>query len=262
MKSKAKIIRDVVHGYIPVDDLTEKLINTYNFQRLKDIRQLTAQYVYPSATHNRFEHSLGVMYLAVQAFNSLRPIFQDKGKTPEVLERLSLHFTVAALLHDIGHAPFSHLGEYFYPPEHALTAAIQSKIRNIEYTKVHDLFSNDAPKSAKHELMSCYVILSKYQTILQQQILKRRSPLKKTFPGAFVDWDNSARKRPPGFIVTGASPEKYEMYMRRQIWRAKNVYNSEFLFINAWNEWAEGTYLEPDKRFGLAYLEATYRALE
>lgn len=133
--------------------------------------------MYPSATHNRFEHSLGVMYLAVQAFNSLRPILQDKGKTPEELERLSLHFTVAALLHDIGHAPFSHLGEYFYPPEHALTAAIQSKIRNIEYTKVHDLFSNDAPKPAKHELMSCYVILSKYQTILQQQFANRNVQL-------------------------------------------------------------------------------------
>ena len=55
METKKKIIRDVVHGYIKIDALTEKLINTYNFQRLKDIRQLTAQYVYPSATHNRFE---------------------------------------------------------------------------------------------------------------------------------------------------------------------------------------------------------------
>ncbi len=46
METKKKIIRDVVHGYIKIDALTEKLINTYNFQRLKDIRQLTAQYVY------------------------------------------------------------------------------------------------------------------------------------------------------------------------------------------------------------------------
>ncbi|MDI9475528.1 MAG: HD domain-containing protein, partial [Bacillota bacterium] len=114
METKKKIIRDVVHGYIKIDALTEKLINTYNFKRLKDIRQLTAQYVYPSATHNRFEHSLGVMHLAVQAFESLRPIFQGKGKTPEEIQSLDLHFQVAALLHDVGHAPFSHLGEYFF----------------------------------------------------------------------------------------------------------------------------------------------------
>ena len=71
MGDRKKVIRDVVHGYIEIDSLTEKIIDTYNFQRLKDIRQLTAQYVYPSATHNRFEHSLGVMHLAVQAFESL-----------------------------------------------------------------------------------------------------------------------------------------------------------------------------------------------
>ena len=76
--NKEKIIRDVVHGYITIDNLTEKLINTYNFQRLKDIRQLTAQHVYPSATHNRFEHSLGVMYLAVQASRLLDLVLRKR----------------------------------------------------------------------------------------------------------------------------------------------------------------------------------------
>jgi len=173
METKKKIIRDVVHGYIKIDALTEKLINTYNFQRLKDIRQLTAQYVYPSATHNRFEHSLGVMHLAVQAFESLRPIFQGKGKTPEEIQSLDLHFQVAALLHDVGHAPFSHLGEYFFPPNHALHNAIQNKIRNIEYLKLHNVFAGGESNASKHELMSCYVILTKYYDILRQEFAKR-----------------------------------------------------------------------------------------
>lgn len=96
---------------------------------------------------------------------------------------------------------------------------------------------------------------------LWQQILKRTSPLRKTFPGSFVDWDNSPRKQSMACIVIGASPEKYESYLHKQICRADNLYKSEFMFINAWNEWAEGTYLEPDKRYGLEYLEATRRAL-
>ena len=61
---EVKIIRDLVHGYIEVDDLEMKIIDTPNFQRLKDIRQLTCQQAYPSANHTRFEHSLGVLHLA------------------------------------------------------------------------------------------------------------------------------------------------------------------------------------------------------
>jgi HD superfamily phosphohydrolase len=173
--NKEKIIRDVVHGYITIDNLTEKLINTYNFQRLKDIRQLTAQHVYPSATHNRFEHSLGVMYLAVQAFEALRPRLEKKGKTSEELRSLGLHFKIAALLHDVGHAPFSHLGEKFFPPQEAINDAIQKQLREIDYEKdMVDIFSSDA---SKHELMSCYVILTKFYPILTRQFAKEKVSL-------------------------------------------------------------------------------------
>lgn len=83
----------------------------------------------------------------------------------------------------------------------------------------------------------------------------------KTFPGAFIDWDNSARLGYKGTIFTGANPLKFYEYFNEQIKRAISYYDSEFLFINAWNEWAEGTYLEPDKRFGFQYLEAVKNAL-
>ncbi|MFC5530951.1 glycoside hydrolase family 99-like domain-containing protein [Cohnella yongneupensis] len=84
----------------------------------------------------------------------------------------------------------------------------------------------------------------------------------RTIPGAFVDWDNSARKGNRALIYSGATPEKFAGYLSRQIERAATVYQSEFLFINAWNEWAEGTYLEPDKKHGYRYLEAVRRALD
>lgn len=89
---------------------------------------------------------------------------------------------------------------------------------------------------------------------------KRKSGTK-TFLGAFVDWDNSPRKRNTGLILNGANPEKFTHYLTQQIKHAMDR-NSEFLFINAWNEWAEGTYLEPDKKYGFQYLEAVKKSLE
>jgi hypothetical protein len=83
----------------------------------------------------------------------------------------------------------------------------------------------------------------------------------KTFLGAFVDWDNTARIGNRALIFQGSTPEKFGKYLNQQINNAMNM-NSEFLFINAWNEWAEGTYLEPDKKYGFQYLEAVKNALE
>ncbi|WP_404332365.1 glycoside hydrolase family 99-like domain-containing protein [Mesobacillus maritimus] len=84
----------------------------------------------------------------------------------------------------------------------------------------------------------------------------------KTFLGAFMDWDNSPRVggRSP-LIFTGATPEKFTYYLTQQIKRSIEL-NSDFIFINAWNEWGEGTYLEPDNQYEFQYLEATRKALE
>lgn len=66
-----KIIRDLVHDYINLTEFELEIIDMIPFQRLKDIRQLTCQQVYPSARHTRFEHSLGVMELTRRAIESL-----------------------------------------------------------------------------------------------------------------------------------------------------------------------------------------------
>ncbi|WP_240056533.1 glycoside hydrolase family 99-like domain-containing protein [Bacillus mesophilum] len=92
-------------------------------------------------------------------------------------------------------------------------------------------------------------------------ILDRNPILPNTIPGAFVDWDNTARLGQNSTVYEGASPEKWKDYLSKQLIRAREVHNSEFLFINAWNEWAEGAYLEPDMKYGFNYLEAVKDAL-
>lgn len=75
------------------------------------------------------------------------------------------------------------------------------------------------------------------------------------YPGAFVGWDNTPRKGTKGLIVKGSSPEKFEYYFSELYQKAK-IQNTPYIFINAWNEWAEGTYLEPDVVNKYGYLEA------
>ena len=84
----------------------------------------------------------------------------------------------------------------------------------------------------------------------------------KCIPGAFVDWDNTARKESRGFVINGATPEKFENYLKEQIQRAKMVYHKDKIFLFAWNEWAEGGYLEPDERYGYKFLESVRKALQ
>ena len=76
-------------------------------------------------------------------------------------------------------------------------------------------------------------------------------------PGAAPGWDNSARRPFDGAIYHGATPEIFSRWLQSGVDRARaNRVGERFVFINAWNEWAEGAYLEPDQRFGYAYLAA------
>ena len=84
----------------------------------------------------------------------------------------------------------------------------------------------------------------------------------KCIPGAFVGWDNTPRKGYRGQVYIGDSPEKFKKYMVEQIKRAKEVYHKDMIFMYAWNEWAEGGYLEPDEENGYGYLKAIKSALD
>ena len=81
---------------------------------------------------------------------------------------------------------------------------------------------------------------------------------KNTIPGAFVDWDNTPRRKDNGMVFLKGNPKKFGKFLEHLVFEAEKK-NSEFVFINAWNEWAEGTYLEPDKKYGFEYLEEIKR---
>lgn len=80
-------------------------------------------------------------------------------------------------------------------------------------------------------------------------------------PGAFCSWDNTPRRGANATFFSGTSPKAFQRYLALQIRRIKNLYSQKILFINAWNEWAEGAHLEPDEKFRLGYLEALNNAI-
>lgn len=92
-------------------------------------------------------------------------------------------------------------------------------------------------------------------------ILNYKVKDKRLIAGAFVDWDNTARNR-CGVVYDGSTPDKFGENMKRLIDKVDKEYANEFIYVNAWNEWAEGAYLEPDEKYGYAYLEALKNALE
>ena len=83
-----------------------------------------------------------------------------------------------------------------------------------------------------------------------------KNPHKKGyFRTAFIGYDDTPRRKLQGLITIGESPRKFEKYLKKTIQLSRQEGN-EFVFINAWNEWGEGNYLEPDSRYQYAYLNA------
>ncbi|MHB9035023.1 MAG: HD domain-containing protein [Armatimonadota bacterium] len=123
-------IRDPIHDFIGLDELECKIVNTCVFQRLRGIHQLAMAYlVYPGALHTRFDHSLGVCHIAGLLADQLQ-----LGAAEKRLVRL------AALLHDIGHGPFSHVSENSLD-RFSDRAALGKRVKTKE--KVHEVLTLD-----------------------------------------------------------------------------------------------------------------------
>ena len=99
-------IKDPVHGYVYITEAEKEVIDSFPVQRLHRLRQLAgAEYVYPGANHTRFEHSIGVMHLA--------GLLAENPHLSQLLsEDEAQKVRIAALLHDVGHGPFSHVFEH------------------------------------------------------------------------------------------------------------------------------------------------------
>lgn len=120
-------MRDPIHGFVKLSDKEMALINTRVFQRLRRIRQLAMTFlVYPGAVHTRFDHSIGVMHIAGRICANLREL------NPEIVREEDIaRIRFSALLHDIGHGPFSHVSEALlekYAPNQTQIGATREKI--------------------------------------------------------------------------------------------------------------------------------------
>ena len=92
---------------------------------------------------------------------------------------------------------------------------------------------------------------------------RRQLPSYRLFRGVMPAWDNTARRQDTGLILVDSSPERYETWLRETVEQTCDYLagDERLVFINAWNEWAEGCHLEPDQRYGHAFLDATRRAI-
>lgn len=107
----SKIFQDDIHGPIEICAFGVKIIDTFEFQRLRNIKQLgSGYYVFPSASHNRFEHSIGTAYLARSLITEIATNQPELNITYEQ----KINVELAGLCHDLGHGPFSHIYDDIY----------------------------------------------------------------------------------------------------------------------------------------------------
>ena len=96
-----------------------------------------------------------------------------------------------------------------------------------------------------------------------EKFIRRDTPPYPLFRGVMPSWDNTARRQNDGHIFIRSDPERYKRWLRHMVDKTRQFHVGEerIVFVNAWNEWAEGAYLEPDRKYGRQYLEATRAAL-
>lgn len=149
-----KYINDPVYGGIPITQIELELISLPIFQRLRGLRQLArVNYVFPGAEHSRFVHSLGVMYIMGLMTDHLI-------KQGSITEEDAVKMRIAALLHDIGHYPFSHLGEsvYGYCLDNGDLAPQIIAGLVVENRPLYEMVASHS-KSAHHEQLGKYIVM-------------------------------------------------------------------------------------------------------
>ena len=149
--------------------------------------------------------------------------------------------------------------EAIYSPEFEGKGLAESKL--VQSLRVLPENILDILRSVKYSLFNSLTFYD-YDIVWEQILKKKHEGGLPTYPGAFVDWDNTARYEKRAKVFRRACPEKFEYWFNRLVRNmAPQLGSDQYIFINAWNEWAESAYLEPDERYKYSYLEATMRCL-
>ncbi len=169
-----KIIKDAVHGFIYINrEYCSLILDTPHFQRLKRIEQTNARPLFPCAHHDRFIHSIGTFHLGSLAYQAL------KANSESELSQYNLpwsdaltHFELACLLHDVGHAPFSHTFEGYYAAGKGLDSYITNKSfiktkRESDFNRFLDDYNKKSPKPKEHEIVSAFLVLTEFYKTLE-----------------------------------------------------------------------------------------------
>lgn len=173
--SDVKRLKDPIYGYIDIPvGLAREVIDHPSFQRLRRITQTSYAPLYASSLHSRFVHSLGVFYLGQIAVNTILKEIEAKQYEIDQLSTARDVFLFACLLHDIGHAPFSHIGEnyyldnttqkdqYRYKPLHDI---LKKYVDSDQLNK--DIPNNESESAAPHEIMSVIIGIKEFGSFLQ-----------------------------------------------------------------------------------------------
>lgn len=166
-----KRFKDPIYGYIHISkEIVNEIIDTPEFQRLRYIKQTSYLPVYATALHNRFVHSLGVYFLGRKACEALYNNSEDIISEHEINMDISSIFQLACLLHDIGHAPFSHSGEDFYiDDKKTIYKRLKEEVDNTGFTLDVDYYHNIGKIAAPHEIMSVIVALIRFKQFFQNE---------------------------------------------------------------------------------------------
>ena len=171
-----KRFKDPIYGYIDIPtDYANNIIDTSEFQRLRRIAQTSYSALYASSIHNRFIHSIGVFYLGTIAgqylFNYL--VNLESAKELANWEKIKDLFCLACLLHDVGHAPFSHTGEKFFLSKGNKNELVATELHKQLIDEVEDpAFAGDIPSAnpaAPHEIMSAIIGLNRFKSYFQNK---------------------------------------------------------------------------------------------
>lgn len=178
-----------------------------------------------------------------QLIPDIRAVAEEWRRHCRALGLGEIHLCAALTFNNLDYAQFGFDSGVEFPPHNRTLLGVPYVHESVNF---HRPF--DGTAMLYHELANAY--------------LKRNMQGRKVFRGVFPSWDNTARSRDRALIFLNGTPANYEYWLSATIGkiREEQAVPDRLVFVNAWNEWAEGCHLEPDQKYGHAFLEATLRA--